>query len=100
MSPEQIMATAELDQRTDLYSLGCLLYECLTGAPPFVHPSDSVVMQRQVMEAPPELAARRPDIDPALAACVMRSLAKRPADRWGSAAEMRQALQLGSRSAV
>lgn len=100
MSPEQIMATAELDQRTDLYSLGCLLYECLTGAPPFVHPSDAVVMQRQVMEAPAELAARRPDVDPALAACVMRALAKRPADRWGSAADMRQALELGSRSTV
>ena len=100
MSPEQIMATAELDQRTDLYSLGCLLYECLAGAPPFVHPSDSVVMQRQVMEAPVELATRRPDVDPALAACVMRALAKRPADRWATAADMRQALELGSRSAV
>ncbi|HEU4829298.1 MAG TPA: serine/threonine-protein kinase [Gemmatimonadales bacterium] len=100
MSPEQIMATAELDGRTDLYSLGCLLYESLTGAPPFVHPSDSVVMQRQVMEAPPELASRRPDLDPALAACVMRALAKRPSDRWTSAAEMRQALAAAARSTV
>lgn len=100
MSPEQIMATAELDGRTDLYSLGCLLYECLTGAPPFVHPSDSVVMQRQVMEAPAELAARRPDLDPALAACVMRALAKRPPDRWSSAIDMRQALGATSRSVV
>ena len=100
MSPEQIMATADLDQRTDLYSLGCLLYECATGAPPFVHPSDSIVMQRQVMEAPAELSTRRPDLDRALAACIMRALAKRPADRWSSAAEMRAALGVPSRSGV
>jgi len=100
MSPEQIMATTDLDQRTDLYSLGCLLYECVTGAPPFVHPNDSVVMQRQVLEAPVELTERRPDIDRALASCIMRALAKRPADRWSTAAEMRGALGAPSRSGV
>ena len=100
MSPEQVMATTELDHRTDLYSLGCLLYECLAGTPPFAHPSDSVVMQRQVLEPPPELAARRPDIDPALAACIMRALAKRPAERWTSAGEMREALGAAHRSTV
>ena len=92
MSPEQIMATTELDQRTDLYSLGCLLFECLTGEPPFVHPSDSVVMQKQVMEPPPELTSRRPNVDASFAAGIMRALAKRPADRWTSAAEMRQGM--------
>jgi serine/threonine protein kinase len=100
MSPEQIMATADLDQRTDLYSLGCLLYECATGAPPFVHPSDSIVMQRQVLEAPVELSTRRPDLDRPLAACIMRALAKRPGDRWSSAAEMLAALGVPSRSGV
>ena len=100
MSPEQIMATTDLDQRTDLYSLGCLLYECLAGAPPFVHPNDSVVMQRQVMEPPVELSARRPEIDRALADCVMRALAKRPADRWATAAEMRSGLGKPSQSRV
>ncbi|HEU5051012.1 MAG TPA: serine/threonine-protein kinase [Gemmatimonadales bacterium] len=97
MSPEQIMATAELDPRTDLYSLGCLLYECLAGAPPFVHPSDSVVMQRQVLEPPVELASLRPGVDPALATTIMRALAKQPAARWGSAREMAEGLGVASR---
>jgi serine/threonine-protein kinase len=57
-------------------------------------------MQRQVLEPPPELAARRPDIDPALASCIMRALAKRPADRWTSAGEMREALGAAHRSTV
>ncbi|HEX6644109.1 MAG TPA: serine/threonine-protein kinase [Gemmatimonadales bacterium] len=95
MSPEQVKATDELDARTDLYSLGCVLYECLAGKPPFTHPNDSVVMQRQVTEAPVPIGTARPGTDPILAACVMRALAKAPGERWGSAAEMRGALGAG-----
>lgn len=92
MSPEQVMAVRELDQRTDLYSLGCLLYECLAGVPPFVHPSDGAVMQMHVTRAPDDIAARRPGISAALGAVVMRAIAKRPEDRWPSAAAMLDAL--------
>ena len=92
MSPEQVMAIGELDQRTDIYSLGCLLYECLAGAPPFVHPSDGAVMQMHVTRAPDDLGTRCPGLSPALAAVVMRAIAKRPEERWASAAAMREAL--------
>jgi serine/threonine-protein kinase len=92
MSPEQVLATTELDQRSDIYSLGCVLYECLAGEPLYAGLNDSLVMQRQVAGTPPDLAATRPGLPPSLARVIQRALAKRPGDRWQSAAEMREAL--------
>jgi serine/threonine-protein kinase len=92
MSPEQVLATTELDQRSDIYSLGCVLYECLAGEPLYAGLNDSLVMQRQVAGTPPDLAAARPDVPQPLARAVQRALAKRPGERWQSAAEMREAL--------
>jgi serine/threonine-protein kinase len=92
MSPEQVLATTELDQRSDIYSLGCVLYECLAGEPLYAGLNDSLVMQRQVAGTPPDLAAARPDVPQPLARAVQRALAKRPGERWQSAAEMLEAL--------
>jgi len=92
MSPEQVLATTELDQRSDIYSLGCVLYECLAGEPLYAGLNDSLVMQRQVAGAPPDLAAARPDLPQPLVRVVQRALAKRPDERWQSAAEMGEAL--------
>lgn len=92
MSPEQVLATTELDQRSDIYSLGCVLYECLAGEPLYAGLNDSLVMQRQVAGTPPDLAATRPDLPAPLERVVQRALAKRPGERWQSAAEMREAL--------
>jgi serine/threonine-protein kinase len=92
MSPEQVLATTELDQRSDIYSLVCVLYECLAGEPLYAGLNDSLVMQRQVAGTPPDLAAARPDVPQPLARAVQRALAKRPGERWQSAAEMLEAL--------
>ena len=93
MSPEQVLGVRTPDPRSDLYSLGCVLYECLTGTPPFTHAADPIVMQMHVRDAPRTLRERRPEVSPALEAAIMRALAKRPEDRWGSATEMRQAIE-------
>ena len=90
MSPEQVLGVREPDPRSDVYALGCVLYECLTGAPPFAHAADPVVMQMHVRDAPRPLRDRRADIPPALDAAIIRALAKRPEERWPSAAAMRE----------
>jgi len=92
MSPEQIRGVRELDPRSDLYSVGCVLFECLAGEPPFVHANELVVLRRHLTEAAPPLRARRSDAPPDLASAVDRALAKEPSDRWPSAAEMARAL--------
>lgn len=92
MSPEQIMAARNIDQRCDLYSLGCMLWECLTGQPPFCHPNEAVVLQLHLSQPPPNLRSFRSDIPAALETVISRSLAKKPEQRWPSALAMRDAL--------
>jgi serine/threonine protein kinase len=92
MSPEQITAIADIDHRCDLYSLGCLLFECLAGQPPFSHRNEAVILQLHLTQPAPDLRTLRSDTPPDLAAAVSRALAKSPPDRWGSAAGMRDAL--------
>ena len=92
MSPEQVRAVEVPDHRSDLYSLGCVLYEALAGRPPFVHENDVMVMQMHLSQPPADLAAVRPGTSPALAAAIMRALAKGREERWQSAAEMLGAL--------
>jgi|SRR5687768_1217048 len=93
MSPEQVMGVRAPDPRSDIYALGCVLYECLTGTPPFTHASDPVVMQMHVRDAPRAPRERRAELPAALDAVIIRALAKRPEERWGSAGEMREALE-------
>lgn len=90
MSPEQCLGGA-VDQRSDIYSLGCSMFEALTGAPPF--PSQSMVeaMSMHISEQPFLTLADIPDFAP-VQAVVLRCLEKRPQDRFQSAAEVRLAL--------
>ena len=91
MAPEQIAGGA-IDGRSDLYALGALLYEATTGQRPFAGRNIFELLRAQVEELPPPPDAVRRDLPPALAAVIMRALAKRPDDRFRSAAEMAQAL--------
>jgi eukaryotic-like serine/threonine-protein kinase len=92
MSPEQITASKKIDHRCDLYSLGCVLYECLAGQPPFVHRNEAVVLQLHLSEPAPDVRSLRPDAPSFLAATIARALEKKPDDRWSSARAMRDTL--------
>ncbi len=92
MSPEQITALKEIDHRSDLYSLGCVLFECLAGQPPFNHRNEAVVLQLHLTQPAPDLRALRPDTPRELAEGIARALAKAPEQRWQTAAAMREAL--------
>jgi serine/threonine-protein kinase len=93
MSPEQIAGQHNIDHRSDLYSVGCVLYECLTGAPPYDHTDDRLVLGMHMRSAVPDARKRRADTPPKLAKLVTRALAKNPGDRWQTAAEMGAALR-------
>ncbi|MGE5144136.1 MAG: serine/threonine-protein kinase [Acidobacteriota bacterium] len=92
MSPEQATGADDIDGRTDLYSLGIVLFEAVTGRPPFSGPTPSVVIDMQQHHEAPDLRRVRPELPPEFAAAITRALHKRPADRWPGAEEMRQAL--------
>ncbi|TMB86281.1 MAG: hypothetical protein E6J45_14150, partial [Chloroflexi bacterium] len=92
MSPEQAMAERDIDARTDVYSLGCVLYEMLTGEPPYTGPSPQAVLAKRLSEPVPHLRTGR-DVSPALEGAVTRALARAPADRFSSAAAFAAALQ-------
>ena len=87
LSPEQARGEV-VDSRSDIYSTGCLLYELLVGRPPFVGDSPFSVAYQHVREQPEPPSAYNSDIDPALDAIVMKSLAKKVEERYQSAAEM------------
>jgi serine/threonine-protein kinase len=93
ISPEQCQAKP-LDARADIYSLGCLMYESLTGMPPFLGDTSFETMNKHCLEAPPAMATVAADlhVPPELEAVVLRALEKDPQRRWQTAAEMRAAL--------
>jgi eukaryotic-like serine/threonine-protein kinase len=92
MSPEQITAVTDIDHRCDLYSLGCVLFECLAGQPPFHHRNEAVVLQLHLTQPAPEVRTLRSDTPAELATGIAKALAKAPGDRWRTAAAMRDAL--------
>jgi serine/threonine-protein kinase len=94
MAPEQAAAEPNIDHRADLYALGALGYELLTGRPPFTGRSAQEVLAAHMTQRPEPLCARRSACPPGLEAVIMRCLEKRPADRWQSADELLEQLEL------
>jgi serine/threonine-protein kinase len=86
MSPEQIRGE-DVSPATDIYSLGCVMYEVLTGTPPFGGRPSMRVLFAHLQEAPPDLTVDRRDITPPVARAISRALEKEPEDRPSSAAE-------------
>ncbi|HEX3276645.1 MAG TPA: serine/threonine-protein kinase [Gemmatimonadales bacterium] len=88
MSPEQLREDPELDARGDVYSLGCVLYESLTGEPPFVGTSLNETITRILRAPVPSVRRLNPEVPVALEGIIARSLAKAAADRFGSIEEL------------
>ncbi|GAA3803950.1 hypothetical protein GCM10022403_042380 [Streptomyces coacervatus] len=91
LSPEQINGS-EIDHRADLYAMGCLLHELLTGQPPFRGESPFSVMHQHLFAAPEPVSLLRPQIPPAVEAVILRALGKDPKERFADAGQMRAAL--------
>jgi len=92
MSPEQVEGSEDIDGRTDLYSLGVVLFESMAGRPPFSSTSAAAVMDMQQHHAPPDLRGLRPEVPAELSAVIARALAKSRAERWQTAQDMRASL--------
>lgn len=91
MSPEQAEGRSA-NARSDVYAVGCMLYELLTGSPPFTAEMPTAVLLQHIRQTPRPPSARRPDLPPGWDAVVLRALAKRPEERYADAAEMRAAV--------
>ncbi|MGH7518074.1 MAG: protein kinase domain-containing protein [Gemmatimonadales bacterium] len=91
MSPEQASAGA-VDARSDIYALGCVLYEMLAGEPPFTGPTPQAIIAKRFSEAVPSIHRLRDTVPPAVERAVSKALSKVPADRFSSAAQFAQAL--------
>jgi serine/threonine-protein kinase len=93
MAPEQARGAA-VDHRSDLYAVGCMMYEALAGAPPFAAENYNALLFEIQKAVPTPLEVLRPDVDPALIAIVNRAMAKNPAERYQTAEAMESALVL------
>jgi Tol biopolymer transport system component/tRNA A-37 threonylcarbamoyl transferase component Bud32 len=93
MSPEQAMGEREITARSDVYALGCITYEMLTGEPPFTGATAQAIVARVLTESPRSLTSQRRTIPGDIEGAVLTALEKLPADRWGSAAEFAEALE-------
>ncbi len=92
MSPEQFTGSSRVDRRSDLYSLGCVLYEMLAGSPPFRGSTPEMLRVQHLTEPPPSLRGAHRDVAPALDEAIRRLLAKAPADRFLTAQQLEDGL--------
>jgi serine/threonine-protein kinase len=92
MAPEQLMG-GTVDARSDLYAAGAVLFECLTGRLVFQAPSVTALVARHIEDQPEDPRRLNPEVPAPLAAVVLRALAKKPEERWTSAAELAEALE-------
>ena len=92
MSPEQVAGERDIDARSDIYSLACVLYEMLAGQPPFTGATAQVVLARHVTDPVPPITTTRSSVSPAVASAITKALGKAPADRFDSAKAFSEAL--------
>jgi len=92
MSPEQIAGGDQVDPRSDLYSLGCVLFECVAGRPPYQHPNELAILELHRTAPVPDLATVRSGTPAPLAHAIRRSMAKTLQERWPTAAGMAGAI--------
>lgn len=93
MSPEQAATDAEPDARTDQYALGCVLFEMLTGQPPFAGATAGAVIRQHIAVEPPPVTALRPEVPDDVATVIRKTLSKDPVDRFDDIAQLRDALR-------
>jgi hypothetical protein len=92
MSPEQASGDKQVDHRSDIYALGAVLYEMLAGEPPFTGPTAQAIIAKRFSGAAPSVRVLRPEVAAPVEAVVARALARVPADRFATAAELATAL--------
>jgi eukaryotic-like serine/threonine-protein kinase len=100
MSPEQAAGDGEVDGRSDLYALACVLYEMLGGQPPFSGPTVESIVRQHIIAEPTPVTNLRPAVPATVVAALQRSLAKNPADRFNPVAQFADALRAGEPAPV
>ena len=94
MSPEQAMGERDITARSDVYALGCVLYEMLAGEPPFTGPTAQAILARVMIDQPRSLTSQRRTVPAAVDAAVRKALEKLPVDRFATAAQFADALRV------
>jgi serine/threonine-protein kinase len=97
MAPEQIRGSDEIDARADVYALGCVMYECLTGEPPFADRKGMQVMWAHLRDDPTDPCSRRADLPSGVGWAMMKALAKEPEERPPTATAYARMLQMAAR---